>query len=416
MRVLIAVTGSPGEVLPHTGLGARLVADGHEVTVATHERFADVVAQAGLGFRPVPGDPRETGRSAEGRHWLRAGSGPLGMVHVIRLFTEKLRRINEGVLDAAREGADLMLVSPEAACAYAIAESLGIASAGVYLQPLAPTGEFIHQSMSGLGSLGRWGNRMSAVAVNRAWGLSFAGVTRDLSRLLGEPVPRVDAMFRRQDRQRWPVLHPTSPQLLRRPADWRPGLEVTGYLWPWRDPGWTPPAELTDFLAAGSPPVYVGFGSMELDEPEKVSALVMAALRQAGLRGIVSAGWSGLTASGDDVLTVGDVPHDWLFPRMAAVVCHGGHGTTGAVLRAGVPAVPVPIFADQPFWSGLLTRQGVSPGPVPFRKLTAERLAGALRAAVTDPGYRRRAEVLAAAVGAEDGAGAALDVVKRVAG
>ncbi|MCX5208139.1 glycosyltransferase [Kitasatospora sp. NBC_00240] len=193
-----------------------------------------------------------------------------------------------------------------------------------------------------------------------------------------------------------------------RPADWPSRVEVTGYWWPPRPDGWSPLAELADFLRAGPPPVFIGFGSMAPGEGERLSELVAAAAKRAGVRAVVQAGWAELSGGGDDLLAIGDVPHDWLFPRTAAVVHHAGAGTTGAALRAGVPAVPVPVMADQPFWADRLHRLQVAPRPVPFQDLDAENLAVAITACVTDPAPRRRAAELARRIVSEDGAGAVL--------
>jgi UDP:flavonoid glycosyltransferase YjiC (YdhE family) len=126
------------------------------------------------------------------------------------------------------------------------------------------------------------------------------------------------------------------------PADWPPAVEVSGYWWPARPEGWQPPRDLVDFLAAGPPPVFIGFGSMAPDQGERLSRVIEDAVTRAGVRAVVQAGWAGLTGAGDRILAVGDLSHDWVFPQVAAVVHHAGAGTTGAALRAGVPAVPVP--------------------------------------------------------------------------
>jgi UDP:flavonoid glycosyltransferase YjiC (YdhE family) len=149
--------------------------------------------------------------------------------------------------------------------------------------------------------------------------------------------------------------------------------------------------------------------------------VVTAAVRRAGVRAVVQAGWAGLSGGdvdghGDDVLSVGDVPHDWLFPRTAAVVHHAGAGTTGAGLRAGVPAVAVPVLTDQPFWASRLHRLGVAPPPLPLPDLTAESLAAAITTCVCEPALRRRAAGLARRVAAEDGAGRVLAHVAAAAG
>ena len=131
------------------------------------------------------------------------------------------------------------------------------------------------------------------------------------------------------------------------------------------------------------------------------------------MRAVVQAGWSDLAATGDDVITIGDTPHEWLFPRMAAVVHHAGAGTTGSRVRAGTPAVAVPVLGDQPFWSERLVTLGVSPGWTPMKKLSAERLATLIQQAVTDPSYRQRAAVIAEHVRAEDGSDRVIQALHR---
>ncbi|WP_211370546.1 glycosyltransferase [Nonomuraea turkmeniaca] len=200
--------------------------------------------------------------------------------------------------------------------------------------------------------------------------------------------------------------------MLPRPADWRPGLEITGYWWPLRPPGWQPDPVLRDFLASGPTPVFVGFGSLAGTRAEQYTELALHALRRAGLRGVLQTGLRGHLS--DDVLAVGDVPHDWLFPRMAAVAHHCGAGTTGSGVRAGVPAVAVPVMHDQPFWASRLTALGVATAAIPSRRLTPARLAAALTTAVTDPAYRQRAQALSVRVSAEDGAAPVVEAVNQL--
>ncbi|MFE7636420.1 glycosyltransferase [Kitasatospora sp. NPDC001119] len=410
MRILIATAGSRGDVAPFTGLGVRLRAAGHQVAVATHDTFAESVRAAGLEFRPLPVDPRAELASAEGRRLLRAGSGPGAVLQLLRLGRRFMPALGDGIADATALGTDLLLTtSTTSALGQVAAEAADIPSIGLYLQPLAPTREFA-PAVTGTRSLGRSGNLLAGHAVQAATDQLFVPAVRGLRRRLGLP-PLGIARARRNH----PVLHGFSPLVVPRPADWSPRLEVAGYWWPADRPDWQPPARLLDFLAAGPPPVFVGFGSLVVPDAERLTATVLAAARAARVRLLLQSGWSGLAAEdSDSVLTVGDTPHEWLFPRTAAVVHHAGAGTTAAALRSGTPAVPVPAQLDAPFWSARLARLGVSPGPVPLRGLTPARLATSLRLTLDDPRYRTRARAVATALAAEDGAAKVLAAVERV--
>jgi sterol 3beta-glucosyltransferase len=148
-----------------------------------------------------------------------------------------------------------------------------------------------------------------------------------------------------------------------------------------------PPAELSDFLAAGPRPIYIGFGSMTGNDPERLTRIALEAIARSGQRAVLLSGWAGL-AAGDvppNVLKLDSAPHGWLFPRMAAIVHHGGVGTTHEALRSGRPQVIVPFFGDQPFWADRVHELGVSPPPVLQEELTAEHLAEAICAAISEP-------------------------------
>ncbi|MFD8543261.1 glycosyltransferase [Streptomyces sp. NPDC059649] len=405
MRVLIASAGSHGDVAPYTGLGTRLMTAGHEVVVATHERSAALIRRCGLGFLPLPLDQgATTGPGA--RH--SPATARLSVTEQFRVVRDLGPVMAEALADACASGADILLFSSALApLALVAAAGVGLPSSGVFLQPLAPTREF-PPVVSGLPSLGPVGNRAAGHCAQSLLIHLYAPAVRHLRRRL-----HVTAHAVRRRRAASPVYHGFSPRVVPRPADWRPGMDVVGYWWPAEEPDWTPDPQLVDFLRSGPPPVYVGFGSMNLGDAEGFGSLVARALRLAGVRGVVQAGQAALSLHSDDVLTIGQVPHAELFPQVAAVIHHAGAGTTAAGLRAGVPAVPVPVMLDQPFWASRLTALGVSPGALPLRRLSAERLAEAVRHAVRDPRYRHRAQRLSALIAAEDGAGQVLAAVER---
>ncbi len=164
-----------------------------------------------------------------------------------------------------------------------------------------------------------------------------------------------------------PVLYGFSPEVIPPPKDWGTDVHVTGYWFLDVEEGWSPPTGLVEFLAAGPPPIFIGFGSMSNRDPAEMEALISEALERSSQRAVVQAGWGGLKgiASPDRVCSIDSVSHAWLFPRMAAVIHHGGAGTTSAGLRAGVPSIIVPFFGDQPFWGQRVHDLGVGPGPSP---------------------------------------------------
>jgi sterol 3beta-glucosyltransferase len=407
--VAIVAVGSRGDVAPLTGLGARLQDAGHQVVIAAFAPFAELITNSGLGFREIPGGGGIDGDldDLNPAKSLAAFLAPSGM-----------RELGNAVLATLREEpADVVLLSPFSELAgHPLAEAKCVPSVGVRLQPLSAT--VVHPpAVLGGWSAGAAGNRFvsdaGAWALDRLYGRVIAGFRRDL----GLPTASARALRRQRTRARWPVLYGYSSSIVPRPAEWRAGLEVVGYWWPAAPPAdWRPPAELTDFLDAGPPPVFVGFGSTMIAtrDAERLSEVIRNALRRTGVRGIVQAGWAHLDATADNLLTVGEIPHDWLFARVAAVAHHCGAGTAAAGLRAGVPTIAIPGLGDQAFWARHLHELGASTAPIPQRRLTADRLTDAIRAATTDGGIRDAAKRLAGRIASEDGAARAVSIVESL--
>jgi sterol 3beta-glucosyltransferase len=211
------------------------------------------------------------------------------------------------------------------------------------------------------------------------------------------------------------TLYSYSPSVVPTPADWPRDTVATGY---WlRDlvDGTEPlDAELEGFVAAGEQPVYVGFGSSVGPDPDRLGAVVDEAVRQAGVRALIATGWGGLSGvrNGSGVMVIESVPHRWLFPRVAAVVHHGGAGTTAAGLLAGRPSIVCPFQGDQHFWGAAVFRAGAGPGPLPAKKLAAAALASAIRTAIDDSAIRTRAAALSQRIAGEDGPGRASELIE----
>lgn len=218
-------------------------------------------------------------------------------------------------------------------------------------------------------------------------------------------------------RLRTPFTYLWSEALIPKPEDWGSHIGITGFSFLQLANSYTPPQELLDFLKAGPPPIYIGFGSIVLDNPKAVTQLIFEAVEKAGVRALVSKGWGDIGGSdliAENIFLLGDCPHDWLFKQVSCVIHHGGAGTTAAGIAAGCPTVVVPFFGDQPFWGQMIARAGAGPVPVPFKKMTADSLAESITFALK-PEVQSAAKELATHIAEEDGAyGAAKDIQAKL--
>ncbi len=401
--LLITSVGTRGDVQPYVALGLGLQRAGYRVRFLTAPAFASLVERWGLEFRPLHVNPREVFEEAirrtSGRSWRL-------MQWLARQFPPVARRYFEDAL-AAAQGVDAILFAVLGFPAAHVAEALGIPYIGVYLQPLTPTRAFPSPMAPApppwlpFKGLTNW---LSYRLPNWLLVASMrSAINRCRREILGLP-PKSWRFYFSIDAAAIPILYGFSEHVVPRPSDWGPWIHITGY-WFLDEFNWRPPRALLEFLDAGSPPVYVGFGSMVDVDRETLARTVVAALQETGQRGILLRGWAGI--SGVDlpstILPVDDVPHAWLFPRCSAVIHHGGAGTTAAGFRAGVPQVVVPFYFDQPFWAQRVYALGVGPAPVPRAALTVRRLAEAVDAAVRHPHMQARARALADLIRQEDG-------------
>lgn len=206
-----------------------------------------------------------------------------------------------------------------------------------------------------------------------------------------------------------PFTYLWSPGLIPKPPDWGDEVDVAGFVFLDLASSFDPPKELVKFLEDGDePPVYIGFGSIVVDDADRFTNMIFEAVKKAGVRALVSKGWGGLGADSldvpDGVFMLDNTPHDWLFPRVRACVIHGGAGTTAIALKCGKPTMMVPFFGDQHFWGSMVASAGAGPEPVPYKHLTADKLAEGIKYCLTDDA-RKAAERIAKDI-AEEGDGA----------
>ena len=421
MRITIVTIGSRGDVQPYIALGLGLKNANHEVRLATSANFETPIRHRGLDFYPIEGDPQAMLQSETGQDMLDAGSNPF--LFTRRFFSMLASQMQQLLMDCweACQGTEAIVFSLTGFyVGYHVAEILKVPFYSAYLQPVHPSrylaSVLFPDAPGWLPLRGSYNLLTHALGGQMVWQL-LRGATNNARReILGLPPISLKGPFGQLIKQHHPYLYGFSPTVLPKPIDWGAHTNITGYWFLDHPPGWRPRTDLLDFLESGPPPVYVGFGSMNNRNPEESTQLVLDALMSSRQRGILLTGWGGLSNTDlpDNVFKADEVPHDWLFPRVAAVVHHGGAGTTAAGLRAGVPSVTVPFFADQNFWGQRVHQLGVGPKPVLRKKLSTERLANAIRVAINDEGMRKRAAVLGAHILAEDGVAQAVKAFSSV--
>lgn len=401
MRVVIQALGSRGDVQPFLALGQRLRRAGHDVRLVTSQEFARVVEQAGLAFAPLRIDFKEIMAQQAGQDAI---GSLLGAVRAAREVKPLMRVVLDDAWSAST-GAELLIYHPKILAGPHIAEKLGIpALIALPIPALSPTAAFptpLFRWPNWSRATNRLSHRLLLAATRLAYrgmidawrkstlGLPPAGMTStSMLTVLGEPVPR---------------LYGFSAGLVPRPVDWTADDHITGYWFLDLDPEWVPPADLVEFLDAGPMPVYVGFGSMAPGNAAARTAIVIEALDRAGLRGVLDVGWGAMDpAHAPHVHFVQDVPHEWLFPRVQAVVHHGGSGTTHMGLQYGKPTLVCPLFGDQPFWGSRVAELGAGPEPLPLATLDVDRLVHAIAELVSNDAYATGARRIQTAIEADD--------------
>ncbi|KAE8155240.1 hypothetical protein BDV25DRAFT_134987 [Aspergillus avenaceus] len=432
LNTVIQVVGSRGDVQPFVALGKELQKHGHRVRLATHLEFREYIHEQGLEFFSIGGDPAELmafmvknpGLMPDMRT-IRSGAIPKRRREMKAIFSgcwrscfetgdgTGMHHIKEDPWSEAPDYtarpfvADVIIANPPSFAHMSCAEKLGIPLN--VMMPWSATQSFPHP----LANI-RTQNTKPSVA-NFA---SYAIVEVMLWEGLGDIINR----FRKRElgldpldairapsiahRLQIPYTYLWSPSLLPKPQDWGDNIDVCGFQFLSSNTDYKPPDDLVAFLKAGEPPIYIGFGSIVVDNPAKLTEIVFEAVRRTGKRALVSKGWgnigSGNAEIPENIMLLGKIPHDWLFKHVSCVVHHGGAGTTAAGLVLGRPTVIVPFFGDQPFWGSIVARAGAGPQPVPYKQLTVEKLAEAINKAL-EPATREKAEEIGKGMRTEKG-------------
>jgi UDP:flavonoid glycosyltransferase YjiC (YdhE family) len=374
MRVAIAAEGTRGDIHPMLALAAALERRGHDVVVCAPPNFRSDTESRGLAFHAVGRDTRvylET--EAAALHSGALAMTSAGERYFLRNLPAQIRDLVEGARDA-----DLIVGAGSQLAAFSVAEHVGADYRMCFYDPAVMRSREQPPALLPWASMPRWLGRVTWYLLLAMMDLRVRPALNRERKILGLP-PVTDVYERMVGRR--PLLA-AEDLIAPPPGDAPPDLRVIGCLHPFDAAPL--PEKLEDFLAAGEPPVYIGFGSMTDPAPVASTKLVLDAVRRAGVRAVLSEGWAGLGEGplSSEVMVVGNVPHASLFQRVSTVIHHGGAGTTTTAARAGAPQIVVPHVLDQFHWARRVHMRGIGPPPLSRRRLSAEPLAQAIRATV----------------------------------
>jgi sterol 3beta-glucosyltransferase len=402
-------------VQPFLALAVELQTRGHQVKLATAKNFEAFVRDWNVPFVPLRIDYLELTETPEARKAL--SGNPLAVPKLVRDLQPMMAHLLDDCTQAVQDS-DAIIYHPKTLAGPHLVQKLGIPGiAAITVPMLTPTSAFpLPGVMNPNLRLGAGFNRWSYSLLNNSTAM-FAGTISRWRSSLGLPARAGHAHPRWAGIMRLPVLYCFSRHVVPRPDDWDDQSFITGY-WNLPPRPFTPDPALERFLMAGEKPVYIGFGSMVGTNPRTLTSLVLEAIHQAGVRAVIATGWGGLTAQDlpHNVFMLREAPHEWLFPQVAAVVHHGGMGTTAAGLHAGKPTVICPFATDQPFWGKRVHDLGIGPRPLPQSRLSATALANAIRQAIQDTNMQHRAARIGETLRLENGVADTVELLSNLVG
>jgi sterol 3beta-glucosyltransferase len=410
MLITLLTSGSRGDVQPYIALGLALKRAGANVCLATHENYVSFVQAHGLDFFPIHGDISSILAGADVDH-ARQADNPFKFLLSFNKLKQHVFDLQEEFYEACA-GSDALVYHPGIALGYFAARQMRIPGVLALPFPMTPTRAYPSMILYDTVRLGGTFNLLShKLLQNIMWMASSDPVKRFWKQKFGRLPDDFGNPFPKQTLHAYPTIVSCSTHIFPAPSDFSPHVHHTGFWFLDAEADWTPPADLLAFLQNGPAPVYVGFGSLS-DASSATTDLILEALQRSGQRGVIATGVK-LTHRPNlpnSVYMLESAPHAWLFPRMAAVVHHGGAGTTAAGFGAGVPQVVVPHSNDQFAWGRRVYELRVGAKPIPRRKLTAENLAEAIRFALSQE-VKDAAKGLGSRIQTENGAKAAARVV-----
>ncbi|XP_078427629.1 UDP-Glycosyltransferase superfamily protein isoform X2 [Wolffia australiana] len=405
LQIVMLIVGTRGDVQPFIAIGKKLQDYGHRVRLATHANFKEFVLTAGLEFYPLGGDPKLLAEyMVKNKGFLPSAPSE------IPVQRKQIKSIIFSLLAACKDPddsgipfkPDAIIANPPAYGHTHVAEALKVPIHIFFTMPWTPTSQFPHP-LSRVKQPA--GYRLSYQVVDSMIWLGIRDMINDFRKKKLKLRPVTYLSGSQGSASDIPTGYIWSPHLVPKPKDWGPKIDVVGFCFLDLASNYEPPKDLVKWLEAGEKPIYIGFGSLPVQEPHRMTNIIVEALEETGQRGIINKGWGGLGELAEPkefIYLLDNCPHDWLFSHCKAVVHHGGAGTTAAGLKAACPTTIVPFFGDQPFWGDQVHARGVGPVPIPVDQFSLPKLVDAINY-MLQPQVKEKATKLAGAMAAEDG-------------
>jgi sterol 3beta-glucosyltransferase len=408
-RLSIFTLGSRGDVQPYAALGVGLQAAGYRVRIVTFESFRGLVEQQGLDFLPVLGDAHGMVEQMMRGDGITTRNPLILMRKIMQSFGAMTEAYVETFSHKALEDSDAILNQlPGGILGADVAEKLGVPHIMLSVIPLKRTRSFANPLLT-TRDFGAPVNALSYTAAAQLLWANFRPIAAKLRSRLGLRKP---AYWLSETNT--PLINGFSPRVVPPPRDWGTHTHTVGY-WHLPDGAWQPAPALLEFLANGAPPVFIGFGSMIPPSIQTLTQTVVDTIQRVGCRAIIGAGWGNLGEAPlpPTIFRLDYAPYQWLFPRMGAIVHHGGSGTTSMALHSGVPSMVVAFGADQPYWGKRTAALGAGLPPLSIKTLQVDSLAASLERLLHDEGMGSNAAALGAELRQECGIENAINILER---
>ena len=411
-RILIATHGTTGDLFPFLALGTELQRTGHDVRMVVDRSYRSLVEEHGLAALPVDTKRDEQQLLREGMEQLNGIRSPLKQIRftMAELFAPVVKPFYDAICETAWDH-DLIVSHAVLVAGLLAHRTTGVPLVIVMLTNMVPSAYYMPVPPPPFRSPPKSFRGPAARAVNRLmWKISekFAdwAIVADTNRRLAQQgLPAMRSVFEPLSAASL-CLVAVSPELVSAEPDWPANCRLTGFLYNHGNLNWTPDRDLERFMEEGPKPIVITFGSMAGQDPQRWTRLLVDAVSASGHRkAVIQAGWGGLgrIPLPEHISAVEFVSHEWLLPRAACVVHHGGAGTSAAVLRAGVPSVVVTCYNDQFIWADALRRIGVCREVLRLQGLKPKQLGKAIARTIGSEALRARAREIGRRVAGETG-------------